>query len=85
MTQNFNLKNKFDMEHKTSTIHENGNDANRLLPAAALWWRNLTAKQKAYMWDKYYDDHEITNERINERYEYDKRLSAEHAIDPNRF
>ena len=37
------------------------------------------------MWDKYYDDHEITNERINERYEYDKRLSAEHAIDPNRF
>jgi hypothetical protein len=60
-------------------------EANRLLPAAALWWRNLTAKQKAYMWDKYYDDHEFTNERINERYEYDKRMSAEHAIDPNRF
>ena len=59
--------------------------SNTLLPAAASWWQNLTAKQKAYMWDKYYDDHEITNERINERYEYDKRMSAEHAIDPNRF
>ena len=30
-TQNFNLKTKFDMENKTSTNHENGNDANRLL------------------------------------------------------
>lgn len=73
------------METKTSLNHETPPAAKPLLPAAALWWRNLTAKQKAYMWDKYYDDHEITNERINERYEYDKRLSAEHAIDPNRF
>ena len=30
-TQNFNLKTKFDMENETSTNHENGNDANRLL------------------------------------------------------
>ena len=30
-TQNFNLKTKYDMENKTSTNHENGNDANRLL------------------------------------------------------
>jgi hypothetical protein len=30
-TQNFNFKNKFDMEHKTSLNLENGNDANRLL------------------------------------------------------
>jgi hypothetical protein len=29
-TQNFNLKTKIDMENKTSTKHENGNDANRL-------------------------------------------------------
>jgi len=32
-TRNFNLKNKFDMENKTSINHENGNDANRLLAA----------------------------------------------------
>jgi hypothetical protein len=32
-TQNFHLKTNFDMEHKTSTNHENGNDANRLLAA----------------------------------------------------
>ena len=30
-TRNFNLKTKFDMENKTLTNHENGNDANRLL------------------------------------------------------
>ena len=30
-TQNFNFKNKFNMENKTLTNHENGNDANRLL------------------------------------------------------
>ncbi len=35
-TQNFNLKTKFDMEHKTLTNHENGNDANRLLAVRAL-------------------------------------------------
>jgi hypothetical protein len=32
-TRNFNFKNKFDMENNTSTKHENGNDANRLLAA----------------------------------------------------
>ena len=35
-TQNFNFKTKFDMEHKTSTNHENGNDANRLLAVVAI-------------------------------------------------
>jgi len=30
------LKNKFDMENKTSINHENGNDANRLLAAAII-------------------------------------------------
>ena len=74
-----------DNSTKDKLKNETPHFGNTLLPAAALWWRNLTAKQKAYLWDKYYDDHEITNERINERYEYDKRLSAEHAIDPNRF
>jgi hypothetical protein len=32
-TLNFHLKNKFDMKNETSTNHENGNDANRLLAA----------------------------------------------------
>jgi hypothetical protein len=32
---NFNLKNKIDMEHKTSTNYESGNDANRLLAVRA--------------------------------------------------
>jgi hypothetical protein len=35
-TQNFNLKTKIDMENKTLTNHENGNDANRLLAVRAL-------------------------------------------------
>lgn len=34
-TQNFHLKNKFDMEHNTSINHKNGNDANRLLAVRA--------------------------------------------------
>ena len=34
--QNFNLKTKFNMEHNTSTNHENGNDANRLLCAVYI-------------------------------------------------
>jgi hypothetical protein len=37
-TRNFNFKNKFDMENNTSTNHENGNDANRLLAAVKNWW-----------------------------------------------
>jgi hypothetical protein len=35
-TQNFHFKTKFDMEDNTSTNHENGNDANRLLPAVNI-------------------------------------------------
>ena len=31
--QKLHLKTKFDMENNTSTNHENGNDANRLLAA----------------------------------------------------
>jgi hypothetical protein len=42
-TRNFNLKTKFDMENKTSTNHENGNDANRLLAAVNPFIAN-TAK-----------------------------------------
>ena len=34
-TRNFHLKTKFDMEHKNSINHENGNGANRLLCAVA--------------------------------------------------
>jgi flagellar basal body-associated protein FliL len=44
-TLNFNLKNKFDMENKTSTNHENGNDANRLLAVMliSLVWMAVLA------------------------------------------
>jgi len=41
-TQNIHFKNKINMEAETSTNHENGNDANRLLPAVRPftydWW-----------------------------------------------
>jgi hypothetical protein len=33
------------MEHKTSINHENGNDANRLLPAVS-WYKSLSLNQK---------------------------------------
>ena len=44
-TQNYNLNTKFDMEHKTSINHENGNDANRLLAVVLIslvWMEVLT-------------------------------------------
>ena len=56
-TQNFNLKTKFNMEHNTSTNHENGNDANSLLcavyivldceapPKDAIWSVNSTMEK----------------------------------------
>jgi len=44
-TLNFNFKNKFDMENKTSTNHENGNDANRFLAVVliSLVWMAVLA------------------------------------------
>ncbi len=33
------------MENKTSIKHENGNDANRLLPAVS-WYKSLSVNQK---------------------------------------
>ena len=36
---NVQLKNKFDMENKTLTNYENGNDANRLLCAVYIKFR----------------------------------------------
>lgn len=44
-TQIFNLKTKLDMENNTSTNHENGNDANRLLAVVLIslvWMAVLT-------------------------------------------
>lgn len=44
-TQNFHLKTNFDMENKTSTNHEIGNDANRLLAvrliAEFMGWKSF--------------------------------------------
>ena len=37
------------MENKTSTNHENGNDANRLLADGALsWWNSMTFEEQFY-------------------------------------
>jgi len=45
-TQNFNFKTKFNMEHKTSTNQENGNDANRLLCAGRVISTKFNLKTK---------------------------------------
>ena len=53
------------MENKTSTNHENSNDANRLLAAAAIWWERLTPLKKELFESKY---GKIDIEKINEIY-----------------
>ena len=62
-TRNIRLKTKFDMEHKTSTNHENGNDANRLLAAAAIWWNRLSPLKREFFESKYgiIDDNKIND------------------------
>jgi len=67
-TRNFNFKNKFDMENKTSTNHENGNDANRLLAAAASWWNGLTVFKRELYIGRHYSDDTPTNDKINTLY-----------------
>jgi hypothetical protein len=70
-TQNFNLKTKFDMENKTSTNHDNGNDANRLLAAVFLSeLADLMEKHKATLiiervWDGEYDSHAELDFMVN--------------------
>jgi hypothetical protein len=52
-TQNFHLKTKFDMENKTSTNHENGNEANRLLADSCIKFRKVRVKHgfsTSYTW-----------------------------------
>ena len=53
------------MENKTSINHENGNDANRLLAAAAIWWERLTPLKKELFESKY---GKIDNQKINDIY-----------------
>ena len=67
-TQRFHLKTKFDMENKTSTNHENGNDANRLLAAAASWWGNLTTFKRELYIGRHYSDDTPTPDKINTLY-----------------
>jgi len=43
-TKNFNLKTKFDMENNTSTNHENGNAANRVLANRAFVTTEIVQK-----------------------------------------
>jgi hypothetical protein len=52
--QNFNFKNKFDMENKTSINHENGNDVNRLLPAV-LFQDEINAFLKEQFYESWMD------------------------------
>ena len=51
------------MEHNTSTNHENGNDANRLLAAAAIWWNRLSPLKREFFESKYgiIDDNKIND------------------------
>jgi hypothetical protein len=51
------------MEHNTSTNHENGNDANRLLAAAAIWWNRLSPLKREFFGSKYgiIDDNKIND------------------------
>lgn len=76
-TQNFNFKTKFDMEHKTSTNHENGNDANRLLTAAASWWDNLTTFKRELYIGRHYSDDNPTPDKINTLYKMYNDWSSE--------
>lgn len=54
-TINFNLKNKFDMENKTLTNHENGNDANRFLTDLKKLKQMDKEKQVLELFNKYYE------------------------------
>ena len=60
-TRIFNLKTKFDMENKSSTSQENGNDANRLLPAVIFDEIIKSDEYKRYC--KVYKVYEPTNEK----------------------
>ena len=59
--------------------------AKPMLPAAALWWSKLTTLQREWIVGNTYNDDEVTDERIEEMYHKDMKLSAEHAVEPNRF
>ena len=56
------------MENKTSIGHENGNDANRLLAAAASWWDNLTTFKRGLYIGRHYSDDTPTPDKINTLY-----------------
>ena len=58
-TQNFNFKNKFDMENETSTNHENGNDSNRLLAGRCFSCKHWV--DNYYLLRGYSDRHKICN------------------------
>jgi hypothetical protein len=76
-TQKINFINKFDMENKISTNHENGNDANRLLAAAASWWDGLTVFKRELYICRHYSDNTPTNDKINTLYKMYNDWSSE--------
>lgn len=56
------------MENNTSINHENGNDANRLLAAAASWWDKLTTFKRELYIGRHYSDDTPTPDKINTLY-----------------
>lgn len=65
------------MENKISTNHENGNDANRLLAAAANWWDKLTVFTRELYIGRHYSDDTPTPDKINALYKMYSDWSSE--------
>jgi hypothetical protein len=65
------------MENETSTNYENGNDANRLLAAAANWWDKLTVFKKELYIGRHYSDDTPTPDKINALYKMYSDCSSE--------
>lgn len=62
---------------KISEKHENGNDANRLLAAAASWWDNLTTFKRELYIGRHYSDDTPTHDKINTLYKMYNDCSSE--------
>ena len=62
------------MKNNALINQENGNGANRLLSAAAIWWERLTPLKKELFESKY---GKIDIEKINEIYKEHTDLSNE--------
>jgi hypothetical protein len=57
-----------EIENETLTNHGNGNDANRLLAAAASWWNGLAVFKRELYIGRHYADDTPTDDKINTLY-----------------